>query len=67
MKVFLIDKDFHGQKNELWDYFTTTADAVKPNGIDQPIKEPFTSGSFLLLTFAVFETCAYSVHIVAKK
>jgi hypothetical protein len=41
MTIFPIDKDYDGDKYGTRDYFTTVADAIKLNGIDKPIKEPF--------------------------
>lgn len=41
MTIFPIDKEYDGEKYGIRDYFTTIEDAVKPNGIDKPIKEPF--------------------------
>lgn len=42
MQIFPINKEYDGHKFESKDYFTTMAEPVANNGLDEPIKDPFS-------------------------
>jgi hypothetical protein len=41
MGVFPISKEYHGEKLDMRDYWTTLKDAIEPNKLDKPIQKPF--------------------------